>query len=151
MVVSGPTEIGLVLLFRRPPQIWVQTRRTARAFFATTGEKGMPVPRPGQYRGGLLGSIEYSYWGDPVPPGEKRTSTHVPIASDIAQTSASLLFSTPPELKTTLDGAAGRANQAWLDELIDDGFHTRLLEAAEMCSALGGVYLRIVWDTQRQR
>ncbi len=39
------------------------------------------------------------------------------------------------------------ANQAWLDELIDDGFHTRLLEAAEMCSALGGVYLRIVWDT----
>ena len=107
----------------------------------------MPTPKPGQYRGGLLGSIEYSYWGDPVPPGEKRTRTHVPIASDIAQTSASLLFSTPPELKTTLDGAAGRANQAWLDELIDDGFHTRLLEAAEMCSALGGVYLRIVWDT----
>jgi hypothetical protein len=33
-----------------------------RAFFATTGEKGMPVPRPGQYRGGLLGSIEYSFW-----------------------------------------------------------------------------------------
>lgn len=33
-----------------------------RAFFATTGEKGMPTPRPGQYRGGLLGSIEYSFW-----------------------------------------------------------------------------------------
>jgi len=107
----------------------------------------MPVPRPGQFRGGLLGSIEHSFWGQPVPPGEKRNRTHVPIASDIAQTSASLLFSTPPELKTTLEGAAGVANQAWLDSLIDDGFHTRLLEAAEMCSALGGVYLRIVWDT----
>lgn len=82
-----------------------------------------------------------------MPPGEKRTRTHVPIAGDIAQTSASLLFSTPPELKTTLEGAAGAANQAWLDELIDDGFHTRLMEAAEMCSALGGVFLRIVWDT----
>ena len=107
----------------------------------------MPTPRPGQYRGGLLGSIEYSFWGQPVPPGEKRTRLHVPIAGDIAQTSASLLFSTPPELKTTLEGAQGAANQAWLDELIDDGFHTRLLEAAEMCAALGGVYLRIVWDT----
>jgi len=106
----------------------------------------MPVPRPGQYRGGLLGSIEHSFWGEPVPPGEKRNRTHVPIAGDIAQTSASLLFSTPPELKTTLDGPEGRANQAWLDELIDDGFHTRLLEGAEMCAALGGVFLRIVWD-----
>jgi A118 family predicted phage portal protein len=119
----------------------------ARAFFATTGEKGMPTPRPGQYRGGLLGSVEYSFWGEPTPPGEKRTRLHVPIAGDIAQTSASLLFGKPPELKTTLAGAAGAANQAWLDGLIDDGFHRRLLEAAEMCSALGAVYLRIVWDT----
>jgi hypothetical protein len=119
----------------------------ARAFFASSGEKGMAVPRPGQYRGGLLGSVEYSFWGDPVPPGEKRTRSHIPIAGDIAQTSASLLFSRPPDLKTTLEGAAGAANQAWLDSLIDDGFHTRLLEAAEMCSALGGVYLRVVWDT----
>jgi A118 family predicted phage portal protein len=118
-----------------------------RAFFATTGEKGMPTPRPGQFRGGLLGSVEYTFWGDPVPPGEKRTKLHVPIAGDIAQTSASLLFAKPPELKTTLPGPAGIANQAWLDELIDDGFHARLLEAGEMCSALGAVYLRIVWDT----
>lgn len=118
-----------------------------RAFFATTGEKGMPMPRPGQYRGGLLGSIEYSFWGEPVPPGEKRTRLHVPVGGDIAQTSASLLFSRPPDLKTTLTGSAGIANQAWLDSLIDDSFHIRLLEAAEMCAALGGVYLRIVWDT----
>lgn len=72
----------------------------------------------------------------------------MPIAGDIAQTSASLLFARPPELRTTLEpGPAATANQAWLDELIDDGFHARLLEAAEMCSALGAVYLRIVWDT----
>lgn len=70
----------------------------------------------------------------------------MPVASDIASTSASLLFSNPPELKTTLVGAQGKANQAWLDALIDDAFHTRLLEGAEMCSALGGVIPRIVWD-----
>ncbi len=71
---------------------------------------------------------------------------HLPVASDIATTSARLLFSNPPELKTTLTGSQGTANQAWLDALIDDGFHTRLLEGAEMCSALGGVIPRIVWD-----
>lgn len=117
-----------------------------RAFFATTGEKGMPTPRPGQYRGGLLGSIEYSFWGEPVPPGEKRTRLHVPIAGDIAQTSASLLYSNPPQLKTTLTGPQGRANQAWLDSLIDDGMHVRLLEGAETCAALGAVIWRTVWD-----
>lgn len=42
---------------------------TGRAFFATTGEKGMPTPRPGQYRGGLLGSIERSFW---LPAANRR-------------------------------------------------------------------------------
>ncbi len=111
----------------------------------------MPTPRPGQYRGGLLGSVDYSFHGQPVPPGEKRTALHVPVAGDIASTSASLLFSNPPELKTTLTGSQGRANQAWLDALIDDSFHTRLLEGAEMCSALGGVIPRIVWDLNVSR
>ena len=30
-----------------------------RAYFATTGEPGLPMPRPGQFRGGLLGSVAY--------------------------------------------------------------------------------------------
>jgi len=25
--------------------------------------------------------------------------------------------------------------------------HAKLLEAADMCAGLGGVYLRVVWDT----
>ena len=37
-----------------------------RAYFATTGERGLPLPRPGQYRGGLLGSIQRTFWGQPV-------------------------------------------------------------------------------------
>jgi hypothetical protein len=113
-----------------------------RSFFATTGEPGLPIPRPGQFRGGLLGSINYSFHGSPVPPGEKRTKMHVPIASDIAATSADLLFSKPPVIT-----ASNPANQDALDEFIDDGFHAKLLESAETCSALGGVYLRTVWDT----
>ena len=83
----GPPEAGLVYYLGGLKTSGANSP-DARAFFATTGEKGMPVPRPGQYRGGLLGWIEYSFWGDPVPPGEKRTRPHVPIAGDIAQTSA---------------------------------------------------------------
>lgn len=113
-----------------------------RAYFATTGEPGLPVPRPGQFRGGLLGSIAYTFWGAPTPPGEKRTKLHVPIASDIAATSADLLFSKPPVVTASND-----ANQAALDQLMDDGTHAKLLQAAETASALGGVYIRVVWDT----
>lgn len=113
-----------------------------RAFFATTGEPGLPIPKPGQYRSGLLGSISRSFWGQPTPPGEKRQKLHVPIASDIAATSANLLFSKPPAITASNDG-----NQAALDELMDDGTHAKLLEAAETCAAMGGVYVRTVWDT----
>lgn len=113
-----------------------------RSYFATTGEPGLPVPRPGQFRGGLLGSVTRTFWGQPTPPGEKRKKVHVPVASDIASTSADLLFSRPPSVK-----AASAGNQAALDDLMGDGTHAKLLEAAETCSALGGVYLRTVWDT----
>lgn len=120
---------------------------TGRQFFSSTGEAGLPAPRPGQFRGGLLGSVEYSFWGDPTPPGEKRTKLHIPIASDIAQTSASLLFAKPPVFKSALpDEKQAAINNAWFETLVDDHFHARLLEAADMCSGHGGVYLRVVWD-----
>lgn len=120
-----------------------------RSYFSTTGEAGTPGQRPGQARGGVPGSNEYWFWGQNTPPGEKMTKTHVPIAGDIAQTSASLLFSKPPSLRSTLDDKKAAAlNNAWFDSQIDDHFHTRLLEAAEMCAAHGGVYLRVVWDRE---
>lgn len=114
----------------------------AREYFSTTGEPGLPIPRPGQYRGGLLGSVAYTFWGNPVPPGEKRTKLHVPIAGDIASTSSDLLFSKPPTIT-----AESAANQAALDEFMGDGVHAKFLEGAETCSAMGGVFLRVVWDT----
>ena len=113
-----------------------------RQYFATTGEAGLPAPRPGQFRGGLLGSIRRFFWGQPTPPGEKRTNLHIPIAGDLAAGSASLLFAQPPALKHDEADV-----QDYLTDLIDDGTHSTLLESAETCAALGGVYLRVVWDT----
>jgi len=114
-----------------------------RQYFATTGEAGAPSPRPGQYRGGMLGSIRRWFWGQAVPQGEKRTNVHVPLAGDLASTSANLLFGQPPALTCEQD----TATQDYLSGLVDDGTHTTLMEAAEVAAALGGIYLRVVWDT----
>jgi Phage portal protein, SPP1 Gp6-like len=118
-----------------------------RQYFATTGEAGLPSPRPGQYRGGLLGSVRRFFWGQPTPPGEKRTNYHVPIAGDLASASASLLFGRPPVLRPPagIDEVGDVGD--YLESLIDDGTHATFLEAAEMAAALGGVFLRVVWDT----
>jgi hypothetical protein len=97
-------------------------------------------------RGGSLISrakrtVQRWFWGTRLPRGEQRTKLHVPLAGDIASTSADLLFSEPPTL--TVDD---KATQDRLDELVDDGTHANLLEAAEIAAGLGGVFLRVVWD-----
>lgn len=97
--------------------------------------------RPSQYRGGIVGRFARWFWGNPTPVGEKRAKLHVPLAGDIARTSSELLFAEPPKLTAT-----NGDTQKWLDKLVDTGLHATLLESAEVCAALGGVYLRLVWD-----
>lgn len=120
-----------------------QNSPIGRQYFATSGEPGMGATRPGQYRGGLIGSIRRFFWGTPTPPGEKRTNYHVPLAADLCSASAALLFSQPPTLTYDTDSAV----QDWLEGAIDDGMHAKLLESAETAAAFGGVYLRVVWDS----
>lgn len=81
------------------------------------------------------------FWGNRNPTGQPRSRLHVPIAGEIASASADLLFAEPPTVT-----AADPATQARLDELLDDGTHATLLEAAEIAAGLGGVFLRICWD-----
>lgn len=114
---------------------------TARAWSATTGEAGTGAAIR---RSGWLGNFLRRWFVGNVPSeGEKRTTYHVPLAGDLASTSASLLFGQPPSLKCDGD----TATQDYLSELIDDGTHAKLMESAEYAAALGGVYLRVVWDT----
>lgn len=115
-----------------------------RSFFATTGEKNSQPPNAGQYRGGLIGGVDYTFWGNPVPPGEKRNKLHIPLAKKIARTSANLLFSKAPKFGSTIDNDD---NENYLNEKLDQGLHTTLLSAAESCAALGGVYLRVTWNS----
>lgn len=71
---------------------------------------------------------------------------HCPLAADLAQTSADLLFGDMPDLRLTAKGM--QKAQARLEELLDMGdVQNALLEAAEPCAALGGTYLRATWDS----
>lgn len=92
----------------------------------------------------------------------RNTKLPIPIAAEMCQASADLLFADPitvtvgqqkkPNAPTDADGDAAKPSsapnptQTRLDDLLDDSFHSTMAEAAEMCAALGGVYLRATWD-----
>lgn len=105
-----------------------------------------PEIRPSQYAGGVIGAASRFFWGRPPARDQAKTRIHVPVASDLATTSADLLFSEAPRiLLPDEDGFA--KTQDRLDEIVNTPTtHSALLEAAEVSAALGGVYLRLVWD-----
>jgi A118 family predicted phage portal protein len=94
------------------------------------------------------GSTRESFWSKDLTDG--LVKMHVPIASDLSQVSADMLFAELPEIsipEADEGSVEGKAAQDRLDEIIEEsGFASRILEAAETCSALGGVYLVPTWD-----
>lgn len=74
----------------------------------------------------------------------RRLQLHVPIAGDIASTSADMLFSEPPTISFDNEDESSKERLDWL--IARTGLHNTLLEGAEIAAALGGVYLRPVWD-----
>ncbi|MEV6105711.1 capsid protein [Streptomyces sp. NPDC051940] len=103
---------------------------------------GPPENRPSQYRGGIVGRVARWFWGEPTPLGEKRANLHMPLARDIARTSSGLLYSEPPALKAKNTGTQER-----LEQLMDVSMKRTLIGSGSDGSALGGSYLRVVWDT----
>jgi len=81
-----------------------------------------------------------------------RHQLHVPLAGDIAQTSADLLFSEPPNFvindKDAADSDVENTQDNFDDLIRKCGLKNKLLEAGETSSALGGVFLRLVWNTE---
>lgn len=118
---------------------------------------GASQVRPSQRAGGLVGTVARFFWGRPQTAGQTTTRLHVPVAADIATTSADLLFSEPPRIllpRTEDTGADGKTvvtdhpAQERLEEIVNNAFvHSAFLEAAELGSALGGSYLRVAWDS----
>lgn len=74
---------------------------------------------------------------------------HVPIASDIAATSANLLFSQEPTYTIMHDGIEaieGRPQERLEELIMKNDIASKLNEAAETCAALGDVYMKVRWN-----
>ena len=116
---------------------------TASTFFGSSGE----YPASGNHFRGpaplATATVNRYFWGQITPAAEKRAKLHVPLAGDIASMSADLLFSKRPRFE-----AEDKVSQAWLENRVDDQLHATLREAAEIGCALGGVYMRTVWDKE---
>lgn len=97
----------------------------------------------------LLDQVSRFFWGNPPEPGNLRDAKlHIPLAGDISSTSADLLFGEPPTWSVPEDLGGSKATQARLDKIIENGAVPALLEAAEIGSALGGVYVRVTADME---
>ena len=95
---------------------------------------------------GLVGVAKQFMWGRPVSQGQERARLHVPIAADIARTSADLLFAEPPSF--IIGDGKSKAQERFTDMFGTAETMTELLEGGEVQAGLGGCYLRLVWDTE---
>lgn len=110
-----------------------------------------------EYLAGVYSSLvntpvpQSKFWAQDVND-EVRTMVHVPLAGDIAATSANLLFSEPPtitiaEAHEERADATAKYTQERIDTILQEGdFYSRLLEAAETAAALGGCFVKPNWD-----
>lgn len=131
-----------------------------QALYGNAPNRAAGHPGFGDTKPGGLGQ-RVRFWSrrgtDTTGAKPSRQQLHVPLPADIASTSADLLFAEQPEF--TIPDARERtesgqptnpqaaATQDALDQLIGDAdVHNTLLEAGEVCAALGGVVLRPVWD-----
>lgn len=93
--------------------------------------------------GNLMDRLARYFWGNPPEPGEIRHhKLHIPLAGDISETSADMLYGEPPDFIVMDD----EVTQDALDKIIENGLLPVLLEGSEVSSALGGWYIRCTWD-----
>jgi A118 family predicted phage portal protein len=89
-----------------------------------------------------------TFWGRQIK--HRDILVHVPIANDIAEVSASLLFGEAPIVKLIEAETNPKLYSAMEDELNNILeqiiFMRKLLEAAETCAAISGVYIKLAWD-----
>lgn len=94
-----------------------------------------------------------SFWGRQIK-NKGEVFIHVPIAGDIAETSANFLFGESPIIKITQSQEEEPVqkyadSQSTLDDmLLESGFFSKILEGAESCAAIGGIYVKVAWDEE---
>jgi hypothetical protein len=91
-----------------------------------------------------------TFWGTKPSPGQESAKLHAPIAGDIAEMSANLLWADVPQVtvdSNSTDKANAKTTQAQIGRYLDDRGHAKMREASELTAGLSNAYLRVVWDT----
>src|SRR5699024_6637668 len=81
-----------------------------------------PHTRPSQLSGGIVGAAARLWWGRPQvgQSGQINRLMHVPLAADLARTSADLLYSRPPEIAVDEADEGNKATNERLHEFTQD-------------------------------
>ena len=105
--------------------------------------------RPSQRAGGLVGRAGRMLWGNPPPLGTRDRRIHLPLANDIASASSDMLFGQEPQIDWEPSSEVSSPRQKLLTDMLGEmGWPSLLSEAGEVAAALGGVYLRLGWDSE---
>jgi hypothetical protein len=120
-------------------------------------------------RRGIVGRVQdawESFTGNPKEPVVSSQRIHLPVAGDVFRVGAGCLFAYPPliavpkqsetevnedgiEVEVTVEDDAGIQAQDRVDLLINNPrTQSELLIAAEGACALGGAFIRVVWDKE---
>lgn len=103
--------------------------------------------RTSQYRGGVTGAVARMWWGKPTgnlfDNNREADKLHIPLAADVCQASADLLYAEAPTLSV---GKGEKATSAELDLALETGVISVFAEGAEVGAALGDSYYRVTWD-----
>ncbi|MFJ8923865.1 hypothetical protein ACIREK_30860 [Streptomyces sp. NPDC102415] len=110
----------------------------ARAFFDVDARRSAAAGEPRMF------------WGQDPAPGQQAAKLHIPIAGDIAEMSANLLWAEVPQVTVDVDStdaATAKSTTAQIGRYLDDRGHAKFREAAELTAGLSNVFVRVVWDT----
>jgi A118 family predicted phage portal protein len=91
---------------------------------------------------GVVDRIRTWFLGAKSTGQSETNSIHVSLAQEICRTSANLLYSEPAHAIVDDERVQER-----LDLIAGPAFEQTAISAAEISAALGGVYLRVSWDT----
>jgi TATA-box binding protein (TBP) (component of TFIID and TFIIIB) len=142
-------EVNLLPLYYPPEQPWPPTEW--QPIYAKYNEwsawySGDPIKIANALSSNIYTPTNSGrFWAKKVRE-EHRVMLHVPLAGDLATTSSNLLFSEAP---IVLLPEATQESTRHMEEILDNnGFYNTIIEAAEVCAALGGVFLKINWDAE---
>ena len=128
-----------MLAIYSPAEAWEELQSRRHSYYDLYN-----APFSGDHRLLAQTALPGSFW----KRGSK-VKQHVPVAADIAATSASLLFGEEPRFSIydASDGDAEDSSQPRLDAILaGNGFVQKINEAAETASAAGDVFLKCRYD-----